>query len=113
MEPQVYHLKTADPAAVMKVIQALVPNVNIIPDAKNRQLTVVAGPTVQGIAKKVIDQMEKTGMPDKQPRLETYPIDESMAAAIATAIKQMVPAQSSPWTRPTGDSWPGLRRKSR
>ena len=90
-EPMVYNLKTADPASVMKVVQMLVPNANIVPDAKNRQLTVVAGPTVQGIVKKVIEQVEKTAPPDKQPRLETYPIDESMATQLTTALRQMVP----------------------
>ncbi len=91
LEPQVYNVKTGDPISVMKVIQALVPNANIVPDAKARQLTVVAGPTVQGIVKKVIDQIEKAAPPDQQPRLETYPIDESMATQLTTALRQMVP----------------------
>ena len=76
----------------MKVVQTLVPGANVVLDAKTRQLNVIAGPTVQGIVKKVIDQIEKAAPADKQPRLETYPIDESMAAQLTTALRQMVPA---------------------
>jgi type II secretory pathway component GspD/PulD (secretin)/predicted RNA binding protein with dsRBD fold (UPF0201 family) len=90
-ELQIYNVKKGEPASVVKIVQALVPTANIVVDAKTQQLHVMAGPTIQGIVKKVLEQIEKSAGLENQPRLELYPIDETAAAQLTTTLKSIAP----------------------
>ena len=86
----VYPIKKADPEAVHKALQTLLPAAKVLLDAKASQISVYGGPTYQGVAKGVIEQMEAAPA-DKQPRLELYPIDEASATQFMSTLQTMVP----------------------
>ncbi|MBN2021635.1 MAG: hypothetical protein JW809_02475, partial [Pirellulales bacterium] len=71
----VYPITRADPAVAAEVLTKLLPDAKIALDEKANQINAYAVPSQQAVVKGVIDQMEAGNPPDKQPRLDVYPID--------------------------------------
>lgn len=87
----VYSVKNADPAAALKVLQALLPTATFAVDSKADQIHAYGGPTVQAAVKSVIEQMQSNAPADKKPRLERYPLGEATAPELIKTLTAIVP----------------------
>ncbi|NLY00812.1 MAG: hypothetical protein GXY83_32370, partial [Rhodopirellula sp.] len=81
----------ADPQAVMEVLKALFPTVNIVLDPKIAQINAYAPPSQQEAIKKVLEQMQGQLPEEKRPKLEVYTVDQPGADQLITTIKSMLP----------------------
>ncbi len=88
----IYPLKGVDPPTVLTVMKTLYPNHSFVLDPKTDQLSVHAGASVQAAVKAILDEMMKTGQPpEKQSRLELYPVDPTRAAEVLKGLEAIVP----------------------
>jgi type II secretory pathway component GspD/PulD (secretin) len=87
----VYPLKTIDPDGVAQVLRTLMPTATFVADSRTNHLSAYAGPTQQGVVKAVIDQMEAENTPDKQPRLEVYPLGSLATRQLVMSLQTIVP----------------------
>ena len=88
----IYPLKGVDPPSVLTVMKTLYPSSSFVLDPKTDQLSVHAGASVQASVKAILEEMMKTGQPpEKQSRLELYPVDPTRAAEILKGLEAIVP----------------------
>ncbi|MFV2069640.1 MAG: secretin N-terminal domain-containing protein, partial [Pirellulales bacterium] len=90
----VYPIKSADPQAVLAVLQALLPGgkARFVRDAKLDQISAYATPTQHKAVKRVIEQMETDNPIEKKPRLQTYAVADDQAPQIIQMLQLLVPA---------------------
>lgn len=88
----VYPLKSADPDAAVKVLEALMPGARFVRDPKANQISAYAIPAEQAAAKQVIEQMQTTDGPaDQQARFEVYQIDQTDPRQTLATLQPLVP----------------------
>lgn len=88
----VYPLKSADPDAAVKVLEALMPGARFVRDPKANQISAYATPAEQAAAKQVIEQMQTTDGPaDQQARFEVYQIDQTDPKQTLATLQPLVP----------------------
>ncbi len=89
----VYPLKSADPDAAVKVLEALMPDAKFVRDPGANQLSAYATPTQQAAVKNVIEQMQATeGPPESRSRFEVYLLDNVDPAGALETLQPLVPA---------------------
>lgn len=86
-----YPLKDADAETALKVLEAMLPKAKVVADAKTGQIHVYAPPSQQALAKALLDQMQAGAPPEKKPRLELYPLDESLVKQVLASLEAIVP----------------------
>ena len=86
-----YPLKDADAETALKVLEAMLPKAKVVADAKTGQIHVYAPPSQQALAKGLLEQMQAGAPPEKKPRLELYPLDESLAKQVLASLEAIVP----------------------
>src|SRR5262249_16202521 len=92
-ELKVYPLQSADPEAVVKVLEALMPNGRFVRDPKANQVSAYATPSQQAAVESVLQQMQTAeGPPEKQSRFEVYSVDEGDPKQTLAALQPLVPA---------------------
>lgn len=88
---EVHPVAGADPQTALEVLKTLYPSATFALDPKTDQINCHGGPSVQAGVKKVLEQMKAGLPPEKQRRLETYPIDEDSAAQALKHLEGIVP----------------------
>ncbi len=99
----VHAVRSADPGAVLEILQALMPepSARFVRDPKLDQINAYATPTQQEAVKKIIAQMESDNPPEKRPRLEVYAVDAPQIQNVLEMLRPLAPeATISP--DPTG-----------
>ena len=87
----VYPLKTASPAMAMQVLQQLVPEARLMPDAAAGTIVAWARGNDQKVIAKTLEELQSgVGEKDK-PRLEVYPAGSGNAASMVTILTGLVP----------------------
>ncbi len=89
----VYPLKSADPDAAVKVLEALMPEARFVRDPQANQISAYATPTQQAAVKSVIDQMQTT-TPEtgERARFEVYQLDGIDPKESLATLQPLVPA---------------------
>lgn len=88
----VYPLKSADPDAAVKVLEALMPDGRFVRDPKANQISAYATPTQQAAVARVLEQMQTTDRPaDQQSRFEVYALDEGDPKQSLATLQPLVP----------------------
>ncbi len=88
----VYPLKSADPDAAVKVLQALMPEGRFVRDPKVNQLSALVTPTQQAAVKGVLEQMQSgERSPEQQARLEVYDLDNTDPKQSLLTLQPLVP----------------------
>jgi len=88
----VYPLKSADPDAAVKVLEALMPTGRFVRDPKSNQLSAFATPSQQAGVKRVLEQMDHADGPaDQQARFEVYPLEDADLKQALAALQPLVP----------------------
>lgn len=92
-ELKIYSADGLDLDAAVKVLVALTPGAQVIPDPKTMQLNIHATEAEHATVKTVLDQMlAKTQSPSSdQPTLETYPLNKADTTEVLTALKEGLP----------------------
>jgi len=86
-----YVMKPADPKVVQQVFTALAPTAKLVFDAQADRLHVFASEAEQTMFKKVLTDLQATLPPEKQARLEVYPVAESAGASLLATLKLALP----------------------
>ncbi|MEX2286627.1 MAG: secretin N-terminal domain-containing protein [Planctomycetaceae bacterium] len=87
----VYPLKTADPNAAVEMLKILVEPAKAVYDPKSQQLNVFATPSQHAVVKTVVEQLQASTPPDKQPRLEVYPLETPDAVQLLENLRLIAP----------------------
>ena len=88
----VYPIKSADPDAAVKVLEALMPDARFVRDPKANQISAYATPTQQAAVGRVLEQMQTTDRPaDQQSRFEVYSLDEGDPKQSLATLQPLVP----------------------
>jgi len=87
----IYPVKSVDPAAAIQTLSKLIPGVNVVHDPKADQFNVFAIPAQQAAIKLVLDQLQANTAPEKQPRIELYPVELDDAPQIMESLNLIVP----------------------
>jgi type II secretory pathway component GspD/PulD (secretin) len=88
----VYALKTADPDAAVKVLEALLPTGRFVRDPKANQISAYATPTQQEAVKRVVEQLQAAAQPgEEQTRFEVYQLDDADPRQSLTTLQPLVP----------------------
>lgn len=88
----VYPIKSADPEAVVKVLESLMPSGRFVRDPKANQVSAYATPAQQEAVKRVLEQMQTAeGPADQQSRFEVYPLEEGDAKQSLATLQPLVP----------------------
>ncbi|HEV3136430.1 MAG TPA: hypothetical protein VGZ26_00975, partial [Pirellulales bacterium] len=88
----VYPLKSADPDAAVKVLEALMPAARFVRDPKANQLSAYATPSEQVAVKRVLEQMQASDAPpEQQARFEVYVLDEGDPKQALLTLQPLVP----------------------
>ena len=88
----VYPIKSADPDAAVKVLEALMPDGRFVRDPKANQISAYATPTQQAAVGRVLEQMQTTDRPaDQQSRFEVYVLDEGDPKQSLATLQPLVP----------------------
>lgn len=88
----VYPVKAADPATALEVLKALLPDAKFALDPKTDQISALAAPLQQPVIKSVIEQMQSSNPPDKQPRLAVYVVRDTNPQQLVTTLQPIAPA---------------------
>ncbi len=88
----VYALKTADPDAAVKVLEALLPTGRFVRDPKANQISAYATPTQQEAVKRVVEQLQAAAQPgEEQTRFEVYQLDDADPRQSLATLQPLVP----------------------
>src|SRR6185369_1501362 len=88
----VYPLKSADPDAAVKVLEALMPTARFVRDPKANQISAYATPTQQAGVKRVVEQLQTAAAPgEEQTRFEVYQLDDADPKQSLTTLQPLVP----------------------
>ena len=88
----VYPLKTADPDAAVKVLEALLPTGRFVRDPKANQISAYATPTQQEAVKRVVEQLQAAAAPgEEQTRFEVYQLDDADPRQSLVTLQPLVP----------------------
>ncbi len=89
----VYPLKSADPDAAIKVLEALMPDAKFVRDPGANQISAYATPTQQAAVKNVIEQLQSAeGPPEDRTRFEVYALDNLDPAGALATLQPLAPA---------------------
>lgn len=99
----VHPVRSADPAAVLEVLRALMPepSARFVRDPKLDQINAYATPTQQEAVRKIIEQMESDNPPEKRPRLEVYAVDAQQIQSVLEMLRPLAP-EATITSDPTG-----------
>jgi len=86
-----YPTKSVDPGAAVELINQLVTGIKVVADDKAEQLNVYATPSQHAAVAGVLEKMQTEHAPDKQPRLELYPIGQGDHEELLETLKLVVP----------------------
>jgi len=86
----VYPLKIADPNAAIETFKTLIPGATFVFDPKAEQLNAFATPSQHAAIKTVVDQMQ-AAPPEKQRRLELYPVETTRADQLLESLRLIAP----------------------
>jgi hypothetical protein len=84
-------LKTADPNAAVEMLKVLVEPAKAVYDPKSQSLDVFATPTQHAVVKSVLEQLQANNAPEKQAKLEIYPLDTTDGAQLLENLKLVTP----------------------
>ncbi|MGD9646727.1 MAG: secretin N-terminal domain-containing protein [Pirellulales bacterium] len=86
-----YRLRTADPASVLTALQALLPEVKFVVDAKARQIVAWARPEDHEQIRAAVDELDAE-LPDEQ-RIEimSHPLGKADASAVLSVLRSLLP----------------------
>ncbi|MBI3836464.1 MAG: hypothetical protein HY288_00845 [Planctomycetia bacterium] len=88
----VYPLKSVDPDAAIKVLEALMPEGRFVRDPKANQLSAYATPSQQAAVKRVLEQMQASNVPpEQQARFEVYMLEEGDPKQALATLQPLVP----------------------
>jgi type II secretory pathway component GspD/PulD (secretin) len=88
----VYPLKSADPDAAVKVLEALLPTGRFVRDPKANQISAYATPTQQEAVKRVVEQLQTDAAPgEEQTRFEVYQLDDADPKQALATLQPLVP----------------------
>ena len=86
-----YPIKPADPQAVLTTFKALFPTTKMAYDESGDQLHVLASPSEQAMAKKLMEDMRSGNPAEKQSRLELYAVSEGLGPQVLSVLKTILP----------------------
>jgi len=87
----VYPIKSADPGTALEVLRALLPDAKFALDSKTDQINALAAPSQQPVIKSVLEQMQSSNPPDKQPRLAVYTVHDANPQQLVTTLQPIAP----------------------
>jgi type II secretory pathway component GspD/PulD (secretin) len=91
LEMATYRIASADPAAVLSVLQTLLPNVKFVTDPKTKQIVAWARPRDQQRIRKTIEQMDADLPEEQRLQLMSHPLGKASPDAILTMLRSIVP----------------------
>jgi len=87
-------IKKADKAAVIQVLQTLVPSMKLIDNPAANTIIALGIETDQKLLDETIDRMQPSDDPDSQYRVEVYPLHNANAQAYVNALTPAFPRDS-------------------
>ncbi|MFO7901534.1 MAG: secretin N-terminal domain-containing protein, partial [Pirellulaceae bacterium] len=87
----VYPVKHIEPASAVDMLSILFSGAKFTVDEKGDQVMAYAKPSEQEAIKAAVEQMEANRPPDKQPRLEVYPVDLPNPAQLLEQLTAVMP----------------------
>ena len=109
----VYPVTGIDPAPAAEVLRKLLEGAAFTVDEKASQISAYATREQQNAVKIALDQMMANNPPDRQPRLEIYPLRTTCRRILRSKSNSSHPSSRSPSTWNNAGCWCSRNRRSR